>query len=175
MKLFTFVAVLCLALPSMLFAQDQSQSQLGAQSVPEIPFDSVPNFLKLPPDMYLGEASGVAVNSKGDIFVLSRGNTTGPAYGAAAAQLLEFAPDGTFMREIGHNLYAWSFAHAVRVDKQDNIWVTDKGSDMVIKFDPRGPRGDGLRAQAGSRRRRHRAAQAPASAAAARSTASSAR
>ena len=138
MKLFTFVAVLCLALPSMLFAQDQSQSQLGAQSVPEIPFDSVPNFLKLPPDIYLGEASGVAVNSKGDIFVLSRGNTTGPAYGAAAAQLLEFAPDGTFMREIGHNLYAWSFAHAVKVDKQDNIWVTDKGSDMVIKFDPQG-------------------------------------
>ena len=88
--------------------------------------------------MYLGEASGVAVNSKRHIFVFSRGNTTGPAYGAAAAQLLEFAPDGRFMREIGHNLYAWSFAHAVRIDKEDNIWVIDKGSDMVIKFDPEG-------------------------------------
>src|SRR5258707_10505459 len=106
--------------------------------VPEIRYRSVPNFFQLPTDLHLGEAVGVAVNSKGHIFVFSRGNTTGPAYGAAAAQLLEFAPDGKFLREIGHNLYAWSFAHSVRVDKEDNIWVADKGSDMVIKFNPQG-------------------------------------
>ncbi len=109
-----------------------------AAPVPEIRYESVPNFLKLPPDVYLGEVSGVAVDSKKHIFVFSRGNTTGPAYGAAAAQLLEFAPDGRFMREIGKNLYAWSFAHAVRTDKDDNIWAIDKGSDMIIKFDPEG-------------------------------------
>jgi hypothetical protein len=95
--------------------------------VPEIPFQSVPNPLKLRADLYLGEAAGVAVNSKGHIFVLSRGNSTGPAYGAAAAQLLEFDADGKFLREIGHNLYAWSYAHSVRVDQEDNIWVADKG------------------------------------------------
>src|SRR6266705_2479499 len=111
---------------------------LFAQQPPEIRFHSVPDLLKLPPDVYLGEATGVAVNSKGHIFVFSRGNTTGPAYAAAAAQLLEFAPDGKFLREIGHHLYAWSFAHTVKVDKDDNIWVTDKGSDMVIKFNPEG-------------------------------------
>jgi DNA-binding beta-propeller fold protein YncE len=121
---------LCIAVPLPLYTH--------AQAVPEIPFDSVPDFLKLPPDLYLGETAGVAVNSKGHIFVFSRSNSTGPAYGAAAAQLLEFAPDGTYIREIGHNLYAWSYAHAVRVDKDDNIWVTDKGSDMVIKFNPAG-------------------------------------
>jgi DNA-binding beta-propeller fold protein YncE len=109
-----------------------------AQQPPEIRFHSVPDFLKLPPDIYLGEAAGVAVNSKGHIFVFSRGNTNGPAYAAGAAQLLEFAADGKFLREIGHHLYAWSFAHTVKVDKDDNIWVTDKGSDMVIKFDPEG-------------------------------------
>jgi sugar lactone lactonase YvrE len=106
--------------------------------VPEIRYHSVPDFLKLPPDLYFGEVSGVAVNSKGHIFVFSRGNTSGPAYAAGAAQLLEFAADGKFLREIGHNLYAWSYAHAVKVDPQDNIWVTDKGSDMVIKFNPEG-------------------------------------
>src|ERR1051326_8670552 len=109
-----------------------------AEDVPTIAFDSPPNAVRLPPNMYLGEVAGVAVNSKKHIFVFSRGNTTGPAYGAAAAQLLEFAPDGKFLREIGHNLYAWSFAHSVRIDKEDNIWVADKGSDMVIKFDPEG-------------------------------------
>ena len=115
-------------------------SSLWAQqpAIPEIPYRSVPDFLKLPPDLYFGEVAGVAVNSKGHIFVFSRGNTSGPAYGAASAQLLEFAPDGKFIREIGHNLYAWSYAPTVKVDPQDNIWVTDKGSDMVIKFNPEG-------------------------------------
>src|SRR2546423_9742777 len=109
-----------------------------AVTVPQIPFDSVQNLLKLPPDLYLGEAAGVAVNSKGHIFVFSRGNSTGPAYAATAAQLLEFDANGKYIRDIGHNLYAWSYAHAVRVDKDDNIWAADKGSDMVIKFDPAG-------------------------------------
>ncbi len=115
-----------------------SSAAFAQQAVPEIPFDSVPNFLKLPPDLYLGEVSGVAVNSKGHIFVFSRGNSTGPAYAATAAQLLEFGPDGKYIHEIGKNLYAWSFAHAVRVDKDDNIWVIDKGSDMMVKFNPEG-------------------------------------
>src|SRR5690349_23735358 len=104
----------------------------------EIPFDSNANFLKLPNDLYLGEASGVAVNSKKHIFVYSRGNSTGPAYAATASQILEFAPDGKYVREIGKNLYAWSYAHTVRVDKDDNLWAVDKGSDMIIKFNLEG-------------------------------------
>jgi len=108
------------------------------QTVPNIAYESVPNPLRLPTNMYFGEVSGVAVNSKGHVFALSRGNTSGPAYAAAATQLLEFDGKGQFIREIGKNLYAWSFAHTVKVDPSDNIWVTDKGSDMVIKFDPEG-------------------------------------
>ena len=109
------------------------------QSVPQIPFESVADFIKLPPDMHLGEVPGVAVNSKGHVFVFSRGNSVhGPAYGPTAAQLLEFNPKGEFVREIGKGLYAWAFAHTVRIDKDDNIWAVDKGSDMIIKFNPAG-------------------------------------
>src|SRR5450432_2799112 len=111
---------------------------LAQQAVPSINFDSVPNPLKLPHNMYFGEISSVALNSKGHVFALSRGNTSGPAYSAAAAQLLEFDRNGKFIREIGKNLYAWSFGHTVRIDPQDNIWVADKGSDMVVKFNPQG-------------------------------------
>src|SRR5580704_1196532 len=82
---------------------------------PEIPFRSVADFLKPPADINFGEVAGVAVNSKGHVFVFSRGNTTGAAYGAAAAQLLEFDSHGDYLREIGHNLYAWSFAHSVKI------------------------------------------------------------
>ena len=127
MKRFAVAAVLCLSIP--LFAQ---------QSVPEIKFHAQTDFFKLPPELSFGEAAGVAVNSKGHVFVFSRGGTTGPAYAASAAQLLEFDAKGNYLREIGHNLYAWSYAHAVKIDKQDDIWAADKGSDMVIKFNPDG-------------------------------------
>lgn len=109
------------------------------QDMPEIPFDSIPNFFKLPPGMNLDEVPGVAVNSKGHVFVFTRSNTAGrPAYGPAAAQLLEFGPAGQFLREISKGLYAWSEAHTVRIDKEDNIWAIDKGSDIVIKFNQAG-------------------------------------
>src|SRR2546421_6446362 len=120
------LALLALAAPAAL------------AQVPSIPFDSPAEPLKLPADMHFGELTGVAVNSKGSVFALSRGNTSGPAYAAAATQLLEFDRDGKFVREIGKGLYAWSYGHTVRVDPQDNVWVTDKGSDMVVKFNPAG-------------------------------------
>lgn len=124
---------------SLLLLLLASCSLYAQQSpVPEIRYRSVPDFLHLPSDLYFGEVTGVAVNSQGHVFVFSRGNTTGPAYGAAAAQLLEFDRDGKFLREIGHNLYAWSYAHTVKIDPHDNIWVTDKGSDVVVKFNPEG-------------------------------------
>src|SRR2546422_4853600 len=123
-----FVLFVLLAAPS--FAQ---------QDVPDIPFDSVPDFLKLPPGMNFGEVSGVAVNSKGHVFVFTRSNSAlGPAYAPSAAQLLEFGPKGEFIREIGKGLYGWAFAHTVRVDRDDNIWAVDKGSDMVIKLNQAG-------------------------------------
>src|ERR1700689_3591149 len=107
--------------------------------VPEIQFDSVPDFLKLPPGMNFGEVPGVAVNSKGHVFVFTRSNSaTGPAYGAAAAQWFKFGPKGGVLREIGRGLYAWSEAHSVRIDRDDNIWAIDKGSDMIIKFNQAG-------------------------------------
>jgi DNA-binding beta-propeller fold protein YncE len=124
-----------LLIPAALFLPSLAAQEAA---VPQIPFTSVPGFLSMPADINFGEVAGVAVNSKGHLFVFSRGNSTGSAYGAAAAQLLEFDEKGKYVREIGHNLYAWSFAHAVKIDKDDNIWVADKGSDMVIKFNPAG-------------------------------------
>jgi sugar lactone lactonase YvrE len=128
-----------LAIGVMLALSALPAAAIAQQSAPEIPFDSAPSPLKLPSTMNFGENSGVAVNSKGHVFVFTRSNSAlGPAYGATAAQLLEFGPDGKFIREIGKGLYAWSFAHAVRIDKDDNIWCIDKGSDMVVKFNPEG-------------------------------------
>jgi DNA-binding beta-propeller fold protein YncE len=102
---------------------------LFAQDMPEIPFDSAPNLLKLPAGLYLGEAVGVAQNSKGHIFVFTRSGLT---------RLFEFDQEGNFVREIGDNLYAFAFAHTVRVDSQDNIWTVDEGTNVIVKFNPEG-------------------------------------
>lgn len=99
------------------------------QAAPKITYRSDPNFLKLPQGMYLGEAAGVAVNSKGDIFVYNRGERT---------RLLEFDPNGNYLRTIGDGLYGFVFAHSVKVDRDDNIWCVDEGSSTVMEFDPTG-------------------------------------
>jgi len=106
-----------------------AQSKAKAENVPEIPYTSVPNFLKLPADLYFGEGIGIATNSKGHVFVYTRSGDT---------RLLEFDQNGAYVREIGQGVYGLEFAHAVRVDKDDNIWVVDEGTNMVIRFNPEG-------------------------------------
>ena len=55
-----------------------SSPALAQQQPPVIVYDSAPEPLKLPDNLYFGEVSGVAVNSTGHILVLTRGNTTRP-------------------------------------------------------------------------------------------------
>lgn len=90
------------------------------------------------PGQTIGETTGVAKNSKGNLFVYTRTGNAGPARGATAAKLFEFDPNLKFVKEWGPNMYAASFAHTVRVDKSDNVWVSDEGSNMVVKFNPQG-------------------------------------
>ena len=110
---------------------------VGQQApVPEIPFD-VTEPLELPDDLFFGEIAGVALNSERHVFVYTR--TGGPGASilqGERAQLFEFGPDGRFIREIGRNLYSKAWAHAVRVDRDDNIWLVDNGSDLVVKLGP---------------------------------------
>jgi 6-bladed beta-propeller protein len=90
------------------------------------------------PGHTIGEAVGVAKNSKGNLFVFTRSGNVGPARGATASQLFEFDPSLKFVKQWGQDNYAASFAHTVRVDKYDNVWMTDEGSNMIVKFTPQG-------------------------------------
>jgi hypothetical protein len=115
---------------------------LGAQ-VPEIAFESAMN-LRLPANLHLGEAAGVATNSKGNTFVYTRtGGEDGTMGGSrffthGGSRLFEFNSSGNYLREIGVGIYGFMFAQAVRIDAEDNIWTVDRGGDVVIKFDPTG-------------------------------------
>ncbi len=64
--------------------------------------------------------------------------TAGPLYGNATTNLLEFDDQGNFVRELGQGVYGLGYGHAVRFDLEDNLWVVDKGTNAVTKFDPSG-------------------------------------
>jgi DNA-binding beta-propeller fold protein YncE len=118
---------------------------LSAQlSIPELPFDSNPDLLKFPANIHMGEAAGVATNSRGDIFLYTRtGNPhivigTSRAVSHGGSRLFQFDQTGKFVREIGGDTYGMLQAQQVRVDAQDNVWIVDQMSTQVIKFDPNG-------------------------------------
>jgi hypothetical protein len=90
------------------------------------------------PGHTIGETNGVSKNSKGHLFVYSRTGNGGSARGGTAAQLFEFDENYKFVKQWGPDNYAASFAHSVRVDRFDNVWMVDEGSSMIIKFDPNG-------------------------------------
>ena len=120
-----------------------------AQAQPrEIAFDSAGDFLKLPADLHLGEVAGVATTAAGNIWVYFQGGGPNATIGASrvyihgGARLLEFDRSGKFLREIGTSEndrpYAFLFAQGVRADPQNNVWIVDRASRMVVKFDPAG-------------------------------------
>src|SRR4029079_14663160 len=95
-------------------------------------------------DIYFGEVGGVATNSRGDVFVYTR--TGHPTMSLASARpfvhggsrLFQFDRSGKFTREIGQGVYGFLFSAQFCVDPQDNLWVVDEYSSMVMKFDPQG-------------------------------------
>jgi NHL repeat len=136
-----------LVLAGSLFGGSLLAGSLFAQQK-EISFDSAGDFLKLPADIHLGEVAGVATTSKGNVLVYYQGGGPNATIGASrvyingGARLVEFDRSGKLVREIGTSEndrpYAFLFAQGVRVDPQDNIWIVDRASRMVVKFDPSG-------------------------------------
>ncbi len=113
-------------------------------TLPEIRFDAVSDPLKWPEHIHLGEAAGVATNSKGDVFVYARmghptisiGSSRPFAHGGS--RLFQFDKTGKLIREIGKDSYGFMVAQQLRVDPQDNLWVVDQMTSMVMKFDANG-------------------------------------
>jgi DNA-binding beta-propeller fold protein YncE len=90
--------------------------------VPTLSYRAVPNFFQTPKEWHFGEVSGVAIDSRGHIFIFQR----------VTPMLSEFDANGKFLREIGPGLF--THPHGLRIDPEDNIWTTDDGSNLVLKL-----------------------------------------
>jgi DNA-binding beta-propeller fold protein YncE len=132
---------------TLVFAGSLLAGSLVAQQK-EIPYESAGDFLKLPDDIHLGEVAGVATTASGNLWVYYQGGGPNATIGAArvhingGARLLEFDRAGKFLREIGTTPngrpYAFLFAQGVRVDPENNVWIVDRASRMVVKFNQAG-------------------------------------
>jgi len=123
-NLFRFGLILVFWVPTTARAQDTKTT--GFQAVPELGYRVVPDFFHAPAGIGIGEASGVAVNSKGHIFLFQR----------AEPMLAEYDENGTYLRSVATGLFV--HPHGLRIDNEDNLWTTDDGSHVVLKLSPEG-------------------------------------
>lgn len=100
------------------------------------------------PGHTIGEAVGVAKNSQGHLFVFTRSGAVGNALGSTASQLFEFDRNLNFVKQWGPDNYAASFAHTVRVDRNDNVWNDGRGLEhgREVQSGRRGRDGPGKKA-----------------------------
>ncbi|MFZ0479861.1 MAG: peptidyl-alpha-hydroxyglycine alpha-amidating lyase family protein [Terriglobales bacterium] len=118
------ISIALLALAAICLAQVPSTPEF--QPVPELGFRVAPDYFETPPGATQGEASGIALNSKGHIFLFQR----------AKPMLAEYDEHGKFIRSIGEGLF--DHPHGLRIDADDNIWTTDDGNHLVLKLNPAG-------------------------------------
>jgi DNA-binding beta-propeller fold protein YncE len=130
-----WLALLCVTTFSLL----AQLTQAGAQAVAELKaFVQAAEPLKLQrtfftlaapsPDWALGMVSSLAVDSKGLIYILQRGEKADPVIVADR--------DGHILRSWGKGLY--KIPHSIRIDPQGNVWTVDAQSSAVLKFTPEG-------------------------------------
>ena len=124
MKRILFLLLVAALLSPALFAQEAK--------APELQYKADVNFFKLPEGVYFGECVGVSFDSKGNIYVINRG----------IHPIMEFHPDGSFMRFIGAglpildpNVDGRGGAHGITIDKHDNLWYVDAGTNTITELD----------------------------------------
>jgi hypothetical protein len=129
------VAILCAVTAAVVRAQGPGGPEAQARQKAQLELEAATPKLQITeevlpltvPGHTIGETEGVSRNSKGHLFVYSRTGTSGSSRGGTAAELFEFDENNKFVKMWGPGNYAASFAHVVRVDKYDNVWMVTKG------------------------------------------------
>jgi peptidylamidoglycolate lyase len=105
------------------------------QKSPE-PYAVVHGWPVLPDGMVLGQVSGVAVDSHNHVFVFHRAENswaTDKTHPIAVPTILCFdGATGKLLSSWGENRFLEP--HGLRVDSQDNVWLTDRALQQVFKF-----------------------------------------
>lgn len=110
----------------MFFLQAIAAAAAAKTAYPPLPHRADPDWPRLPAGWNFQETPGVAVDRNDHVYVLHRGEHP----------LIEFTPEGRFVRSLGEGLYIRP--HAVRIDPEGNIWTVDNDTHQILKMDPSG-------------------------------------
>ena len=100
-------------------------SAVSAQS-PLPDYQPVADWMKLPADVVLGPVSAIAADSGDRLFLFHRGKKP----------IVVLDRDGKYLRSWGDDMV--KTAHGIRIDPENNVWTTDMGNHLVLKYDPNG-------------------------------------
>ncbi|HZT77758.1 MAG TPA: SMP-30/gluconolactonase/LRE family protein [Vicinamibacterales bacterium] len=123
-----YASVAAAAAVAVSVALVHGQERAAAPPIPTLPFHLVDNFFHYPAYSVIGRLSGVAVAPNGHVLALNRGYHP----------VLEFNPDGTFVRSWGEGSRMFEGAHTLRFDRQGHLWYIDAADDMIFRFDADG-------------------------------------
>jgi peptidylamidoglycolate lyase len=104
-----------------------------------ITYELVKNWPQLPGNFILGNPTGIGIDINQNIVVFHRAYRKWPLFGSLPESLIT---DNTILildRESGKIINSWGnnlfiMPHGLRVDDENNIWVTDVGLNQVFKF-----------------------------------------
>lgn len=128
-----FIAAMCAA------AGAYAQRDAEPNSQPN-PYRTIEDWAKLPEGRTWGSTSSVDIDRNGNIWVAERCGANTCA-GKTVPPVLQFDHSGKLLKSFGESMFV--FPHALMVDHDGNIWVTDgqakdgKGN-QIIKFSPEG-------------------------------------
>ena len=121
---FCWSPVLLIAAPAFAQPGANAGPGQGESHRARHPFDSVLKLHQDPSGPLYGRGHWRRTNSKG-----TSSSTT-----EREPRVFEFDKNGKFVKEFGKDSYGYSFAHAVRVDKDDNVWAVDEGTNLIHKY-----------------------------------------
>ncbi len=78
----------------------------------------------MPDGWKFGRVSAVATDSANQVYVFHRGKKADP--------IVVFDSKGKYLRSWGRGMFG--NPHGLRVDKNNNVWITDNGDHQVMKF-----------------------------------------
>jgi DNA-binding beta-propeller fold protein YncE len=111
------------ALLAMVPAYSQAQTPAAPSH-----FQLVEPWAHFPPGVTKwASATGVDVDSHGNVYVFHRNE---------AMPIMAFDNQGKFLRAWGQGMFTTT--HFLRVDRDGNVWVTDRGAMQAFKFDNKG-------------------------------------
>jgi hypothetical protein len=128
MRVWLFVIFGCGVLSAQTTGDRAAELRKLLRETPRLPLELAPLGARLPDNESLGIVSSVAVDQRGIIYLLQRGEKADPVIAVDRA--------GRVLRSWGKGMY--TVPHSIRIDPDGNIWTVDAGSSVLLKFTPEG-------------------------------------